>query len=217
MNFIRPLPQQFVQRFLGWRATRYAENKEWYQHLDEHGQNPRSMMISCCDSRIKVNDIFGADSGEIFLHRNIANFVPPYVEDGGVHGTSAAIEYGVNVLKVVNLIVVGHSKCGGVEGAYHHHHGELKMENTFLSPWLEMMNKGLEKLPKTDEDIHDILPDLEKQNVLTSLSNLYEFPFIREKVEAGQLALHGLWHDIAEGNLYQYSAETGRFEPLDNG
>ena len=116
MERAQPLPTYLVQRYQGWKATGYAENKTWYRLLAEGGQHPRAMVISCCDSRIHVTAIFGADQGEFFLHRNIANLVPPYAPDGDYHGTSAAVEYAVKALKVAHLIVLGHSTCGGVQG-----------------------------------------------------------------------------------------------------
>ena len=94
----RPLPHYLVQRYHGWRATSYAENRAWYRRLADEGQRPRAMVISCCDSRVHVTSIFGADTGEFFIHRNVANLVPPYAPDGLQHGTSAAVEYAVNTL-----------------------------------------------------------------------------------------------------------------------
>ena len=113
----KPLPHYLVSRYNGWRATTFAENRAWYNRLAEDGQRPRAMIISCCDSRVHVTSIFGADTGEFFIHRNIANLVPPYTPDGQQHGTSAAVEYAVKALKVAHLIVMGHTKCGGVAGS----------------------------------------------------------------------------------------------------
>src|SRR6056297_1890046 len=102
----KPLPAFLVHRYHGWRATAYAEDKAWYRRLAEEGQRPRMMAIACCDSRVNVNSIFGAETGEIFLHRNIANLVPPYLPDGDPHGTSAAVEYAVRMLRVAHILVI---------------------------------------------------------------------------------------------------------------
>ena len=77
MTVTRPLPNYLIQRYHGWRATSFEENQTWYRRLADDGQRPRAMVISCCDSRVHVTSIFGADSGEFFIHRNIANLVPP--------------------------------------------------------------------------------------------------------------------------------------------
>ncbi len=118
MENARPLPGYLVQRFNGWRATVYQDNRVWYRRLAESGQHPRAMIISCCDSRVHVTSIFGADEGEFFIHRNVANLVPPYQPDGLQHGTSAAVEYAVTALKVAHVIVIGHAHCGGVQGCH---------------------------------------------------------------------------------------------------
>ncbi|MEM7613788.1 MAG: carbonic anhydrase, partial [Pseudomonadota bacterium] len=91
----RPLPKYLVQRYKGWMATDFAENSAWYGRLATEGQRPRAMVICCCDSRVNVTAIFGAETGDLFIHRNIANLVPPCKPDGDVHGTSAALEYAV--------------------------------------------------------------------------------------------------------------------------
>src|SRR6056297_2473991 len=114
----RPLPGFLAARYHGWRATTWDENKGWYRRLAEEGQRPRMMAIACCDSRVNVNQVFAAETGEIFLHRNIANLVPSYRPDNAQHGTSAAVEYAVRVLHVAHLIVIGHSDCGGVKGCH---------------------------------------------------------------------------------------------------
>ena len=101
-----PLPSYLVQRYRGWKATKFVENKSWFKHLAESGQHPRAMVISCCDSRVHVTAIFGSDTGEFFIHRNIAALVPPFQPDGDHHGTSAAVEYAVTTLKVAHIIVV---------------------------------------------------------------------------------------------------------------
>ena len=82
MDQIKPLPTYLVKRYHGWKATQFADNKTWYKRLAQEGQNPRAMVISCCDSRVHVTSIFGAETGEFFIHRNIANLVPPYSPSG---------------------------------------------------------------------------------------------------------------------------------------
>lgn len=210
----KPLPSHMVQRYRGWRATTYSENESWYAHLAEHGQNPRAMMITCCDSRLHVTGIFGADTGEIFIHRNIANLVPPFADDDSLHGTSAAVEYAVSVLKVANLIVIGHSNCGGVEGAYRLCHDNEKLNTTFIEPWLQLLRPGYEAIKDTQTDRAAALQNMEMQSVKISLQNLLTFPFVAAAVEERRLALHGLWHNIGEGVMHQYNGETDQFEAI---
>ena len=200
------LPAYLVQRYLGWKATKFQENKAWFRHLADLGQHPRAMVISCCDSRVHVTAIFGSDTGEFFIHRNIANLVPPYQPDGDHHGTSAAVEYAVTTLKVAHIIVLGHSNCGGVHGCHQMCSGEapeLEQKSSFVGRWMDILRPGYERIKhlKTHEEQ---LKALEFEGVLVSLKNLMSFPFVKEAVEAEMMSLHGLWHDIGDGGLFFY-------------
>ena len=201
----RPLPEYLAKRFHGWHATTYSQNESWYRRLSDEGQHPRAMVISCCDSRVHVTAIFGADNGEFFIHRNIANLVPPYQPDGQQHGTSAAVEYAVTALKVAHVIVMGHSNCGGVQGCYDMCTGaapELDETSSFVGRWMDILRPGFERLPEGDDTAR--IAALEKEAILVSLENLMTFPFVKEAVESGRLSLHGLWHQIGEGGLETY-------------
>jgi carbonic anhydrase len=216
MKRVRPLPSYLVQRFHGWKATRYKENKAWYRHLAKEGQHPRAMIIACCDSRVHVTSIFGADQGEFFLHRNIANLVPPYVTDGAQHGTSAAVEYAVTGLKVAHIIVLGHSNCGGVKGCEEMCEGRaphLEEKDSFVGRWMDILRPGWERVKDIEEE-EARTRALEKQAVVVALENLMTFPFVKDAIAEGDLTVHGLWHDIGEGGMEHYNAVTGEFEPL---
>ncbi len=215
MNSAKRLPAYLVQRYQGWKATDYAENRTWYRRLATEGQRPRAMVISCCDSRVHVTSIFGADQGEFFIHRNIANLVPPYEEGGGQHGTSAAIEYAVTALKVAHLIVMGHSRCGGVAGCHAMCSGEapeLEDRSSFVGRWMDILRPAFDRLPDGDADTR--VRTLEREAVITSLENLLTFGFVADAVKRGDLSLHGLWHDIEEGDLLELDPGTGAFVPL---
>ncbi|MDH5796990.1 MAG: carbonic anhydrase [Paracoccaceae bacterium] len=212
MKFAKPLPSYLVQRYHGWKATSFSENKAWYRRLAEDGQRPRAMVISCCDSRVHVTSIFGADQGEFFIHRNVANLVPPYLPDGDHHGTSAAVEYAVTALKVAHVIVLGHSSCGGVQGCHDMCSGkapELDEKTSFVGRWMDILRPGYERIAGLPED--EQIAALEKEAVLVSLENLMTFPFVQEAVDSGSLTLHGLWNEIAEGGLEYFDGNSGGF------
>ncbi|WP_313351033.1 carbonic anhydrase [Paracoccus sp. (in: a-proteobacteria)] len=215
MREARPLPQYLVQRYHGWRATAFVENRVWYRRLSEDGQHPRAMVIACCDSRVHVTSIFGADTGEFFIHRNIANLVPPYAPDGEQHGTSAAVEYAVSTLKVAHIVVVGHTNCGGVQGCHamcSGHAPELEDKSSFVGRWMDILRRGYDRVASLppEQQIHG----LERQAVLVSLENLMTFPFVKAAVESGNISLHGVLHDIAEGTLEQYDQQVEGFVPI---
>ncbi|WGI22169.1 carbonic anhydrase [Amylibacter sp. IMCC11727] len=217
MKFAKPLPSSIANRYLGWRATTYEENQAWYTKLADEGQHPRGMIISCCDSRVHATSMFGADTGEYFMHRNIANLVPPYAPDKDYHGTSAAIEYAVNALRVVNLIVMGHTQCGGVLGCHAMCSGnapELEKDSSFVGRWMDILRPGYERVVAEGGDEATQITALEKQAILVSLENLMTFPFVKERVESGELALHGVSIDIRSGDLQQYDADSNSFVPV---
>ena len=214
MSYIRPLPAYLIQRFQGWRATSYQDNKAWFRRLASSGQHPRAMVISCCDSRVHVTSIFGADEGEFFIHRNVANLVPPYNPDGEYHGTSAAVEYAVTSLGVTHIVVLGHSNCGGVKGCYDMcagHAPQLEEKSSFVGRWMDILRPGYARVSHLPEA--EIYQALEKQAVLISLENLMTFPFVSEAVADDRLTLHGLWNNTGEGALEHYDPTRG-FVPV---
>ena len=213
LTFLKALPDYLVQRYYGWKATTFANSKSLYHKLAEDGQHPRAMIISCCDSRVHVTSIFGSDAGEFFIHRNIANLVPPFKKDEDYHGTSAAIEYAVKSLKIPHIIVLGHSTCGGVKASYDYFSGKnpsLKEDSNFVASWLEILRPSFNDVSKELDD-KDIINRLEKEAVLTSVKNLTTFPFIQKAISDGSLSIHGLWHNIGTGELMYYDSESNNF------
>ncbi len=207
------LPDHLIARYRDWKEGTHSTNLSYYQELANKGQHPQEMIISCCDSRVHVTSIFGATSGELFIHRNIAGLVPPYELAGDRHGTSAAVEYAVAVLGIRHLIVMGHSDCGGVAGCYAMCSGvapELEKRGSFVGGWMEILRRGFNRLPSEASE-KDRMTRLEKEAVIVSLENLMTFPFVSERVASGDLALHGLYTDIAAGSLDVLDPETGAF------
>ncbi len=216
MHRIKPLPTFLLQRYQGWKATTYAENSAWYRRLATEGQRPRAMVISCCDSRVHVTSIFGADQGEFFIHRNIANLVPPFEPDGDHHGTSAAVEYAVTVLQVAHVVVLGHSRCGGVQGCIDMCEGrapELEEKTSFVGRWMDILRPKYAQVADIAKE-DDKSQRLEQLAVVTSMENLMTFPFVESRVNDGSLSIHGLWTDIAEGSMSQFVGKTLDFQPV---
>ena len=213
MVYVKPLPNYLIQRYHGWKATTFEDNHAWYRRLASEGQRPRAMVISCCDSRVHVTAIFGAEQGEFFIHRNIANLVPAYLPDGEPHGTSAAVEYAVTALKVSHIIVLGHSSCGGVRGCHDMctgHAPDLEKSSSFVGRWMDILRPGYERV-KDIKDEAARVARLEREAVLVSVENLMTFPFVKAAVEKNGLTLHGLWTDIAEGSLEQFDSNLKDF------
>jgi carbonic anhydrase len=213
MRSVKPLPTYLVQRYQGWKATTFEDNHSWYRRLAEEGQRPRAMVISCCDSRVHATAIFGAEQGEFFIHRNIANLVPAYLPDGEPHGTSAAVEYAVTALKVAHIIVLGHSSCGGVKACHDMctgHAPELQKSSSFVGRWMDILRPGFEKVKDISDEV-DRIARLEREAVMVSIENLVTFPFVQKAIDDNELTLHALWTDIAEGTLEQFDTSLQSF------
>ncbi len=182
------------RRFLahGWPARRAL-----FRDLADNGQNPRTMVIACADSRVDPGMIFDAEPGEIFTVRNVANLVPPYAPDGGQHATSAALEFGVRVLKVTELVVMGHAMCGGVRALLT---GVPAETTDFLAPWISVARAARGAVLRCT-DPEEAQARCEQEVVKLSLDNLLTFPWIAEPVRTGALRLHGMIFDIRSGAL----------------
>jgi carbonic anhydrase len=215
MTHAKPVPSFLAQRYHDWKGSTYADKRSLHHRLADEGQSPRGMIITCCDSRVQASSIFGADPGDFFIHRNIANLVPPYSEQADGNGTSAAVEYGVTALKVPHLIVMGHSQCGGVAGCLQMCEGKapaLEEGSSFVGRWIDILRPGYERVSDLPEEQRG--QALEHEAVLLSIENLMSYPFVRSRVEEGSLSLHGLWVDIREGDLLGYAPEDKAFKPL---
>ena len=201
---VKILPAYLIKRYKAWKETEYEEKKTWFNKIAKEGQKPSTMVISCCDARIHVTSIFGIDNGEFFIHRNIANLVPPYNPRGDHHGTSAAVEYAVKKLKVSNIIIMGHSKCGGIQSGYYLCKDKKILSKTiFIDKWLNILKPAFIKVLNKNTNIGDDdgINFLEKESIKVSINNLIDFPFIKQAIEENTLVIHGVWHDIQTGNI----------------
>ncbi len=184
-----------------------------YAKLVEDGQRPGAVVIACSDSRVDPAFVFGAEPGEIFMIRNVANLVPPMEENGTFHGTSAALEYAVMALEVPNIVVLGHAHCGGIKAMIE---GEATLAAgfKFVSGWVSTLTaahrRALATMP--DATTAEIQHVCERNAVLVSLENLTTFPWIRERIADRRLKLHGWYFDIETAGLEIYDAAQGRFE-----
>jgi len=185
------------QRF---RAGYLNENREKIKSLAEI-QKPSYILITCCDARLEPSLIFDTEPGDLFVIRNVANLVPPFEETGSYHGTSAALQFAVTVLEVPNIVVLGHSRCGGIRSLVLDR-GNMD-QDSFISRWMSIV------APVADLADPDRLDDpatfnrCEQAAIGYSLRNLMTFPWIASRVEAGTLKLHGWHYNIFNGALKQ--------------
>jgi len=193
-----------------FRSHTWPQRRALLQDLAEHGQHPRAMVIACADSRVDPGMIFDAGPGEIFTVRNVANLVPSYAPDGAQHSTPAALEFGIKVLRVPDLIVMGHAMCGGVRALLE---GVPPEATDFLAPWVSVARAAKGKVLRcTDPEEAQAL--CEREVVKLTLDNLLTFPWIAERVRDGTLRLHGARFDIRDGVLEMLDTASGAFHPV---
>ncbi len=213
----KPLPEYLLDRYRGWKMFRFDENKAWFNRLATEGQRPRAMVISCCDSRTEAVRMFGVEPGDLFVVRNVANIVPPYTRDHAHHGTSAAVEYAIKVLKVANVLVIGHSKCGGVAACHDmcsDEASELTEKDSIIGRWVDLLRPAYERVAVLELDRSEKLRKLEHEGVLNSLSNLATFPCVQEAIEKGETAIHGAWIEIETGVMDVYNPGSDSFASI---
>jgi carbonic anhydrase len=208
-------PADLIEGYRRYCAERLPEERRRLAQLARLGQSPRAMVIGCCDSRAAPETVFSTGPGELFVVRNVANIVPPYAPDSAHHSTSAAIEFAVRHLMVPDLVVLGHSLCGGI-AAYLQGRDGAEVRGDFLGPWIDLLSGSRSEAQGTDPDLADadLQRAVEEVTVRRSLAHLLTFPFVRERVDAGELALHGAHFGIATGELRVLDRDTGRFEPV---
>ncbi len=189
--------EKLLAGYRRFRASGWPGQRRLFESLASDGQRPQALVVGCVDSRVDPGVIFDAAPGQMLTVRNVANLVPPYAPDVAYHGTSAALEFGVRVLGVSHLVVLGHGLCGGVRALLE---GAPENARDFVGPWMSMAESARVRAMRCAAQSER--QQLAEQEVIKiSLANLMTFPWIAESVAAGTLALHGTWFCIGTGTL----------------
>ena len=197
-----------------FQSVKFKNNKERFKTLVEEGQDPKALFIGCSDSRVMPALITNSKPGDLFIARNIGNFVAPYSPDSSYHATASAIEYAVSVLEVSDIIVCGHSECGAIAALYKKI--EPNNENLHTIKWLELGEnaKKAALLSRRGESKKEILDYTERISVIFQVENLLTYPAVKRRVEEGVLFLHGWHYDLKNGNIEYYDEENYEFKDL---
>ena len=210
------LPRVLMEGYAAFRGGRLKTEASRFRQLAEKGQKPPVLIISCCDSRVAPEAIFGAGPGELFVVRNVANLVPPYLAHDPLPETPAAIEYAVLALEVAHIVVMGHAKCGGIRA---YAQGESQVFNPlsdgdFVGKWKSLVKPAYDKLGAPDGDFDGHCEKLCHASIIQGLANLRTYPFVCEREKQGKLALHGAYFDIAEAAVTALDAANGAFTAI---
>ncbi len=207
--------KKLIQGYGEYRNHYFRENYDLLHKLGTEGQSPKTAFITCCDSRFNPLLITNSNPGDLFIIRNVAALVPPFQEVRGCHGTSAAVEYAVRHLEVEDIIVMGHSDCGGVKSLLSDQ--EIEDKESFIPAWMNIAKQAREDVlhEHPDADKPDRLPCACEQEVIKlSLKNLATFPWVKERLESKKLALHGWYYDLVSGEVLSYRPETNHYKPV---
>ena len=209
-------PDQLRQGYRNFLDGRFASERSRYELLADRGQRPEIMIVGCVDSRVSPEVIFDAAPGELLVARNVANLVPPYEPDNvSHHGTSAALEFAVQALRVKHIVVLGHAGCGGIRAFADDR--EPLSPGDFIGHWMAQIAPAAAALgPQPKDGRDDYLRRLEFASVELSLKNLMTFPCVRILVERGRLALHGAYFGVASGKLLVRDPTSGVFAAVDD-
>lgn len=209
------LPERLLAGYRNFMNGRYVAESDRYRSLAREGQSPDTMVIACCDSRAAPEAIFDAGPGELFVVRNVANLMPPYEPDGEFHATSAALEFAVQSLKVANIVVMGHGRCGGIRSALAPNSQPLS-PGDFIGKWMSLVAPAAEAVAgNTMMTQSERQTALERISIRYSIANLRTFPCVKILEGKGRLTLSGAWFDISTGELWVMDPETGDFRRPD--
>ena len=198
-----------------FREASFPKYEGDLKELVEKGQKPEILFVGCSDSRVTPDLMLDTKPGDMFILRNVGNFVPPYNPDDDYHGSSAAIEYAVSVLGVKHIIICGHSHCGACKSLYQNLDNSPDLIH--VRKWLELGKRAKEYTllaiqDKTDKE--KLYSATERIAIVHQMENLLTFPEVERKVKAGELQIHGWYYRIEDGTIEYYDGEECSFKPL---
>ncbi len=201
----------FIAGFKRFQERYFSEDRVLFERLGR-GQQPKTMIVACADSRVDPALLTGADPGDVFVVRNVANLVPPYEPGGSFASVPAALEFAVLSLGVEHIIVLGHAQCGGIHALM----SGAGTSGEFIGKWVGIAQRARERVLAELAAKPAALQDraCEQASILISLENLMTYPWIAQRVAAGTVHLHGWYFDIAEGDLLRYNPARNAFEPV---
>ena len=208
------IPKFLIERYQFWKKNTFEDYKDIYEQASKTAQKPIAMIITCCDSRILENTMFGGNIGDYFIHRNIANVVPPKNDNDQNIQTLSAIEYAIKVLKIPNLIILGHSNCGGVEYSYKTLLDKKNINDfEYTNQWTSCLQNSYNNIPNNLLE-NEKITFFEQENIKQSIKNLREYDFIDKSINENKLNVVGLWFQINSG-LIKFLDNNNSFIDLD--
>ena len=201
------MTHQLVEGLQRFRRDCFPKYREHYQRLVSEGQSPNTLFIGCADSRVVPDLLTSTLPGDLFVVRNVGNVVPPYEIGGGYHGVSAGIEFATVVLEVKDIVICGHSHCGAIRALF----GPQREDAPHISKWLELVKPAMVGTELTPE----ALRRTEMRAIVLQIEHLLTYPMVRQRMDRGDLFLHGWHYVIEEGKVMALDLDTGAFSAVE--
>ena len=200
------MTERFVDALRRFNREHFPRFKDHYERLVAEGQKPTTLFIGCSDSRLVPGLLTDALPGDLFVVRNVGNFVPPFESADGFHGTTAAIEFALVTLGITDIVICGHSHCGAIAALYK----QPDEATPHVTKWLQLGRPAM-----VEGDVNEsLLRRTEQRSIALQVDRLMSFPIVRERVESGQVSLHGWYYVIEEGRVDVLDVEAGVFRPV---
>ena len=206
-----PLPDFMINQYIDWKENIFQKKQDLYQNLENKGQEPKAMIISCCDSRVDANQIFAANLGDFFIHRNVANLIPDLNINNTNHEITTSIDYAISTLKISRIIILGHSNCGGIDYAFNKFSANNNESDSSLDNWIQSIKFSYDKVDKSKSKV-DAIKSLEKESIINSIKNLKNYKKIDKLILDNKLQIHGLYFEVSTGKITQYDESSKKFE-----
>ena len=207
-----PLPDFLINKYIDWKENTFHKKKGLYKGLENNGQKPKAMIVSCCDSRVDANQIFVANPGDFFIHRNVANLIPDLNTKNENHEIISSIDFAILTLKISRIIILGHSSCGGIDYAFNKFSDENNNEgDSSLNKWIQPVKSSYDKVDKSQSKA-DVIKSIEKESIINSIKNLKNYKKIDKLILENKLQIHGLYFEISTGKITQYDESSKKFE-----
>ena len=207
-----PLPDFLINKYIDWKENIFHKKKGLYADLENNGQKPKAMIVSCCDSRVDANQIFAANPGDFFIHRNVANLIPDLNTKNENHEITSSIDFAILTLKISRIIILGHSSCGGIDYAFNKFSDENNNEgDSSLNKWIQSVKSSYNKVDKSQSKV-DVIKSLEKESIINSIKNLKNYKKIDKLILENKLQIYGLYFEISTGKITQYDESSKKFE-----
>ena len=197
-----------------FKKSYFKEHAKELADLAINGQHPKALYIGCADSRVVPDLMLDAKPGDLFVLRNVGNFVAPYQPAENFHATASGIEYATSVLKVTDIIICGHTHCGAIKALYEDiDDPDLTHTKKWLSLGEKAKSMAMIALGK-DAEKEKLLRLTERLSVITQIENLLTYPSVKKKVDSGEINIHGWMYEIDTGNIEYYDPDVSEFKAL---